>query len=197
MAAGQYQDFAVAAANKYGVPVDMFLWQIGKESSWNPNARNPNSTATGIAQFTKGTAKDFNLNPLDPYASLDAAAKYDAQLFKKHGSWEGALTAYGTLHDADPKTMAAFNESLNKSGTDTGFSWGDAVKKVWDNSAFGLATDTYKEISGEGEPSGEWDFAKLLSSTTLVILGIVVIAVAILSNKTVQAAAVTAVKKGK
>ncbi len=198
MAAGQYQDFAVSAANKYGVPVDMFLWQIGKESSWNPNARNPKSSATGIAQFTKDTAETFKIDPLDPYASLDAAAKYDAQLYQKWGSWEGALSHYGTLSDADPKTMAAFNESLNKTGSDTGLTWSNllpSLKKFYDDSMAPLNGSAYTEEEKAGAvktPMEKW-----INSGALIVLGIVVIAVAILSNKTVQTAAVTAIKKGK
>lgn len=196
MAAGQYQDMAVAAANRYGVPVDMFLWQIGQESSWNPNARNPlpGSTSGGLAGFIKPTADAFGIDRFNPEQALDAAAKYDAQLYKQTGSWKAALTKYGTLHEASPEVMAAFDKSMGT--TSTGGAMG-ALKAIWDNSMGGLAVDTYKGLSGEGTPSGAWDFSKLLSSTTLIILGIVVIGVAILSNKTVQTVAATAIKKGK
>lgn len=202
MAAGPFEDAAVSAANKYGVPVNMFLWQIGKESSWNPNAKNPKSSATGIAQFTAATAKDFNLNPLDPYASLDAAAKYDAMLYKKTGSWQGALEKYGTLHEADASTLNEFAGALSKDATaaganDSGGGVMNALKSIWDNSMFGLAGDTASNLSGEGTPSGAWDFTKWIGSGTFIVLGIVVIALAILSNKSVQSAAATVVAKGK
>lgn len=46
------------------------------ESTMNPGARNPNSSATGLFQFTKGTARDYNLDDrTDPVASSDAAAR--------------------------------------------------------------------------------------------------------------------------
>ena len=92
------QAYAVQAAQNYGVPTNLFLWQIGQESGWNATATNPNSSATGIAQFTSGTAQAFGINPLDPYQSLDAAAQYDAQLAAANGgNWIQALTSYGTL----------------------------------------------------------------------------------------------------
>ena len=195
----QLQSYAVMAAQREGVPVNMFLWQIGKESAWDPNAKNPNSSAKGIAQFIDGTAKQFNLNPLDPYASLDAAAKYDAQLYKQTGSWQKALESYGTLHNASSLDQAAFQGALVADNVPQGegSGLGSMFKKLWDNSAGGLAVDTYKNLTGQGgDGSGNWDFSKILGSGTFIILGVVVIALAILSNKTAQTVVTTAVKKG-
>jgi len=179
MAAGQFQDAAIAAANKYGVPQNMFLWQIAQESNWDPNAKNPNSTATGIAQFTAGTAKDFNLNPLDPFASLDAAAKYDAMLYKQTGTWQGALEKYGTLHDASSSTMAGFKNAL---GYDA------------DNGTPGVSEDLKDFGLGVFSPN---NWSQYIKTIAIVLLGVVVIVVAILSNKTVQTIAVQAATKGK
>lgn len=179
MAAGQYQDIAIAAAQKYGVPQNMFLWQIGTESSWNPNATNPNSSAKGIAQFIDSTAKAFGINPLDPVQSLDAAAKYDAMLFKQTGTWQGALEKYGTLHDASSDKIAGFKNAL-------GYDADNGTPNVnQDLKDFGL---------GPLSPNNWMEYIK---SGSIIILGIVVIAVAILSNKTVQSTVVTAVTKGK
>lgn len=70
--------FAQAEA-QYGLPKN-FLAQTAKiESSFDPAAANPNSSARGLFQFTKGTAKDYGLaNPFDPIASTDAAARLAA-----------------------------------------------------------------------------------------------------------------------
>lgn len=199
----ELQAYAAQAAQREGVPVNMFLWQIGKESSWNPNARNPlpGSTATGLGQFTAATAKDFNLNPLDPYASLDAAAKYDAQLYKKTGSWGAALEKYGTLNDADPATIKGFNKALGADQANGSNSMMDtvtgAVSGLFNNSMFGLYSDTYNNLAGNtGSVSGEWDFKKYFTSGSIVILGIVIVAIAILSNRQVQTAVTSAVTKG-
>lgn len=170
MAAGPFQDAALAAADKYGVPRNMFLWQIGAESSWNPNAKNPNSTATGIAQFTAGTAKDFGINPLDPIASLDAAAKYDAMLYKKWGSWQTALEKYGTLHDASSDKIAGFKNALGYDA-DNGVEVGEDL----DDSGLGVFSPN--------------NWSKYITTGTIIVLGVVVIALALLSNKTVRSAA--------
>lgn len=198
-----YKAYAVAAAKREGIPVNMFLWQIGKESAWNPNAQNANSTAGGIAQFVDGTAKEFGINKFNPYQSIDAAAKYDRQLYEKTGSWEKALTSYGTLHGADAKTMGEFQNALG-GNVETKSTFGsisdsvmDGVKQLWNNSAFGLAGDTYDNLANGGaNQTGEWDFVKKLTgNTAIIVLGIVVIALAVLSNKSVQGVAAKAIGK--
>lgn len=70
--------FAQAEA-QYGLPRN-FLAQTAKiESGFNPSAANPNSSARGLFQFVKGTARDYGLaNPMDPIASTDAAARLAA-----------------------------------------------------------------------------------------------------------------------
>lgn len=196
-----YKAYAAAAAKREGVPVDMFLWQIGKESSWNPNAKNPieGNTSGGIAGFIDGTAKQFGIDKWNPYQSIDAAAKYDAQLYKQKGSWEAALTSYGTLAKADAKTMSEFKTALGGTAESSSVfgSISNTLKSLYQNSAFGLATDTYNNLTGQPEEtSGQWDFVKMLTgNTAIIVLGIVVIALAVLSNKSVQGVATKAIGK--
>jgi hypothetical protein len=69
-----------------------------------------------------GTAKGFNINPLDPIQSLDAGAKYMAQLTRQFGSEDLARQAYnwgqGNLkkHLADPasRPLPKETEEYNK-----------------------------------------------------------------------------------
>ena len=76
----------------------------------------------GLAQFMPGTAKGFNINPLDPIQSLDAGAKYMAQLTRQFGSEDLARQAYnwgqGNLkkHLADPSSrpLPKETEEYNK-----------------------------------------------------------------------------------
>lgn len=91
----QLQQAAAQDAQKYGVG-SWFTNQIGQESGWNPNAKS-GSGAEGIAQFMPGTAKSVGLgDPYNPIAALDAAAKFDAQLLKRYGTPERALSAYNS-----------------------------------------------------------------------------------------------------
>lgn len=99
-----YDPYINRAAAREGVPQGILNRMINQESGYNPSAKNPGSSATGIAQFIKRTAKTYGLDPNDPYSSIDAAAQYLAQLHKKTGSWESALDAYGTTARSNFKT---------------------------------------------------------------------------------------------
>jgi murein DD-endopeptidase MepM/ murein hydrolase activator NlpD len=80
-------------ARRYGLDPAVFARQIQQESSFNPNARSP-AGALGIAQITPATAREWGVNPLDPMAALDAAARNMARYVKQYGSYRDALVAY-------------------------------------------------------------------------------------------------------
>lgn len=63
------------AGEAFGVS-PAWLDRVAKlESNYNPQAKNPYSSASGLFQFTKGTGKQYGLtNPFDPNASAMAAA---------------------------------------------------------------------------------------------------------------------------
>ena len=93
-AGGDLQDYARQVANKYGIDPDIFVRQIQQESGFNPSAQSP-AGATGIAQFMPDTARGMGIDPSDPYAALDAAARLDASNLQKYGGdYSKALAAY-------------------------------------------------------------------------------------------------------
>jgi hypothetical protein len=108
------QAFAAQQAQEYGIPVSLFEWQIGQESGWNPNAQNGN--ASGIAQFMPGTAAEYGVNTSDPYSSITGAAQLDADLFNQSGSWQTALTQYGTLANVPASVMQSFQNVMANLG---------------------------------------------------------------------------------
>jgi len=66
----------VDAAIRHGQDPDALTQFAGIESSFNPLARNPNSTAGGLFQFLDGTARNYGLrDKFDPAAASDAAAR--------------------------------------------------------------------------------------------------------------------------
>jgi hypothetical protein len=72
-------DVARQKEQQYNLPPGTLMGTVNLESHWNPNARNPNSSAAGLLQFTDSTARQYGLtNPFDPYASLDAGARLAA-----------------------------------------------------------------------------------------------------------------------
>lgn len=110
-----YYSTALAAAQQFGVPSELFVAQIGQESGFNPSARNGN--AYGIAQFMPGTAAQYGVDVTDPLSSLYGAAKYDAKLYSQYGSWQSALQHYGTTANGNaPSVDAAAAGADNKPG---------------------------------------------------------------------------------
>jgi hypothetical protein len=64
---------------KYNLPSGTLKQIAQVESSLNPNAKNPNSSASGLFQFINSTARQYGLSdPFDPVASTDAAGRLAA-----------------------------------------------------------------------------------------------------------------------
>lgn len=74
-------------------------WLITRESSWRPNAQNPNSTAYGLKQFLDGTwagvgcEKALAIN--NPVYQLNCGQKY---VMARYGSWNNALAFWRANH---------------------------------------------------------------------------------------------------
>lgn len=88
-----YRKIARQKAAKYGLDPNIFVRQIQQESGFQPRISSP-AGAQGIAQIMPGTAKAWGVNPNDPVAALDAAARNMASYVKQYGSYERALRAY-------------------------------------------------------------------------------------------------------
>lgn len=88
-----YLPHARAAAQKYGIPENLFLRLIQQESGWNPNARS-HKGAMGLAQLMPGTAAKLGVNPRDPVQNLHGGARYLRMMYNQFGNWRLALAAY-------------------------------------------------------------------------------------------------------
>ena len=126
----QYNATIKEASQKYNVPENIIKAVIDIESSGNPNAKNPNSTATGLMQLLAGTAKGLGVtNAKDPTQSIMGGTNYLSQMYKETGStsWENALAAYkwgsGNLKrkagndwtKADAETQSYVKKAMGKS----------------------------------------------------------------------------------
>ena len=107
---GDLRAYARQAATNAGIDPDIFVAQIQQESGFQPfqSSGKPLQSpagAIGIAQFMPATAAGLNLDPTDPYAALDAAAKMDAQHLQQYGGdWTKVLAAY----NAGPGAVAQY-----------------------------------------------------------------------------------------
>lgn len=78
---------------------DLADWLIRRESSWNPNAQNPNSTAFGLKQFLDSTwagvgcSKSEAIN--NPVYQLNCGHQY---VLNRYNSWEGAVNFWRVHH---------------------------------------------------------------------------------------------------
>ncbi|MFZ4758917.1 MAG: transglycosylase SLT domain-containing protein [Burkholderiaceae bacterium] len=97
-AARPYLAAIVQAEDAYSIPRNMLARLLWQESRYRSDiitgaTRSP-AGAVGIAQFMPATAREFGIDPLDPFQSIDAAGRYLAKLYRRFGSWAQALAAY-------------------------------------------------------------------------------------------------------
>ena len=90
---GEYLAMARTAAQKHGIPEDLFLRLVQRESGWNPGAVS-NKGATGLAQLMPETASRLGVDPSDPAQNLEGGARYLRMMYDRFGSWRLALAAY-------------------------------------------------------------------------------------------------------
>lgn len=124
-APAQYAPAIAAAESANGLPrrlLERLLWQESRyRADIISGARRSSAGALGIAQFMPATAAEMGIDPLDAFASIDAAATYLARLYRRFASWEMALAAYNWgqgnvarkgLAAAPAETRAYYSEIL-------------------------------------------------------------------------------------
>lgn len=100
---GAWYEQARADARAHGVPEDLFLRLIERESNWNAGAVSDKG-ATGLAQLMPDTARLLGVDIADPKANLEGGARYLRMMYDRFGNWRLALAAYNAGPDAVDKT---------------------------------------------------------------------------------------------
>lgn len=118
------QQIVSSAAAANGVPTAIAFAQAQQESSWNPNAYNAKSGATGLFQLEPATAAQLGVtNPTDPTQNANAAMQYLQQLYQQFGDWGTALAAYdwgmGNVKKAQNAAQASGGDWLSSAPTET------------------------------------------------------------------------------
>jgi len=100
--AGPWLAVARAAAQRHGIPEDLYLRLVQQESGWNTEAISL-AGAIGLAQLMPDTAVLLGVDPHDPTANLDGGARYLAMQYRSFRRWDHALAAY----NAGPEAVRA------------------------------------------------------------------------------------------
>lgn len=127
----RYDSLLVIYGDHHHVPWRLLKAQIKVESDFNPDAANPRSGATGLAQFMPRTWEEWQdgtpgiqeiidrlklLDPRDPEDAIKAQAAYMGWLIKVAGDGEKALAAYdwgiGNLRKSIAEHGDAWREHL-------------------------------------------------------------------------------------
>lgn len=94
----RYRAAIAAAEDRNGIPEGMLARLLWQESRFRDDVIDGRlaspAGALGIAQFMPATAADMGIDPLDALASIDAAARYLGQLWRRFGNWPDTLAAY-------------------------------------------------------------------------------------------------------
>lgn len=158
------------AARRHGVPVSAMFRTVQLESSWDPAAQNPNSSAGGLLQFIDATAGDYNLEDrFDARQAADAGARLmadnmaalaerlgrpptDGELYLAHQ--QGAGGALNLLTNAGrPLTAVIGEERARLNGGADGMTAGDFAN-LWIAKAEAVRVEDVPGASaGAGVPS--------------------------------------------
>lgn len=84
---------ARADALAAGIPPELFVKQINRESGFNTNETS-STGAEGIAQFEPATAAGLGIDPWNPVQALQGAAQLMARYTHTYGDYAKALAAY-------------------------------------------------------------------------------------------------------
>lgn len=88
-----------------GLPAGVLDRLVRLESSYNPNAYNSASGASGLTQIIKRYHPTVN-NPFDPYEALAYTGRTLRQYFNEFGHWESAVAAWHSGEGAVRKALS-------------------------------------------------------------------------------------------
>jgi soluble lytic murein transglycosylase-like protein len=113
-----YRKYAMQKAEIYKLDPKLVDSIFQQESGYNPNARNPNSSATGIGQLVKKTGNSLGLSDedfTDPYKNIDASLELLRTLNTKYqGNPEKIAMAYHDGETVANKHLAANKGNVNR-----------------------------------------------------------------------------------
>jgi hypothetical protein len=190
----QWSGTAGNVADSYGLDRSVFFGLIDTESSWNPNADAPGSSAYGFTQLLSGTANSLGVNRFDPVQNLNGGAKYLSSMINRFGLTKG-LAAYHDgpgaigLHGGYEYARTVLDKAKKYLGTGSSLLNNGAVQAGL-NAALpgsGAVAGIFGNMLGGGDSCGlnpicylqQWiDSSKFFQRLGLAILAFIVLAAA-------------------
>jgi hypothetical protein len=118
MSAAEFDPVFQSAGAQYGVDPQILKAIAQQESGFNPKAVNPETGAAGIMQYIPASAKALGLDPMDPVASINNAAKdFAGNMQRFNGNVEQAVAAHFAGPDQKqwgPKTSQYVSDVAGK-----------------------------------------------------------------------------------
>lgn len=156
-----------ATEQQYGLPPGYLMRTAQIESGLNPQAKNPNSSASGLFQFINSTAQDYGLSdPFNPAMATDAAGRLardnmafltnklgraptPAELYLAHQQGPGG--AYALLSNPNaPAASAVGGAAVGLNGGQGGQTAGDFAN-YWTGKFGGSAAESLTAPAGMGQ----------------------------------------------
>lgn len=103
-----------AAAERHGVPTELFTALVWSESAFDEQAVS-HAGAIGLSQLMPGTAAMMNVDPRDPLENLEGGARYLAAQLERFDDVDLALAAYnaGPARVARTGSVPQISETQN------------------------------------------------------------------------------------
>lgn len=91
-----YVPLITEAARRHGIPPELLLGLVERESGGDPRAVGDGGKSKGLGQIYQPAHPRFHAqnNPFDPAANIDYAARLLKSLYNRFNNWEAALAGY-------------------------------------------------------------------------------------------------------
>jgi soluble lytic murein transglycosylase-like protein len=119
----RYVDIVVDAANARGIDPKIMLAIIATESNFNPKAKNPESSASGLTQVLANLHRKlinkYGGDPFDPHTSINAGTHIlHSNLVATRGDMKTAITRYGGCETGEYYQKVMYNYRWIKAAGD-------------------------------------------------------------------------------
>lgn len=160
----QIQSLIAQTEANYGLPSGLLNRLVQLESSYNPNAYNSASGASGLTQIIKRYHPTVS-NPFDPYEALDYTARRLSEWGAEFGNWESAVAAWHSGESAVRKARAQGKAVPGTVDRYTGLPTSDYARRI-----AGDASSSVDGTPDDSESGVDWKLIASIGAASLLLL---------------------------